>query len=224
MYLPGCAAATAHPAEARAVHALLSAAGYRVETLGAQDSCCGAPLFELGLEDEANFMRESLRSKLGQASHVIASGLECAQQWRREGAASTLFADWLLESLRQRRLTLIPRATLPRVHVLDSCQARSDKSPGGVLRAVLNELGVECLANAQAARYVVCCGAAGGMPMIEPASAMRMASARIAEQPAQATAIVGTDSRCIAHLKQANRAGLAIYSLAEFVHQVFRVT
>ncbi len=223
MYLPGCAAATAQAAEARAVHALLSAAGYQVQTLGEQDSCCGAPLYELGLEEEANFMQAALRSKLKDTLPIIASGLECMQQWTRHGAAPISFAAWLLNALKSKQLKLMPRTdSTHRVQVLDSCQSRNDADPGGAVREILALLQIECSAPQSAARYVVCCGAGGGMPTMQPEAAARMASARTNAVEVAATAMVGADSRCVAHLKKSNASALPIFSLAEFVHQAFR--
>ena len=53
VYLPGCASAYARPQEAQAAMRLLQAAGVPVKILGDSDSCCGAPLRELGFSDDA---------------------------------------------------------------------------------------------------------------------------------------------------------------------------
>jgi Fe-S oxidoreductase len=217
IYLPGCAAATAHPIEARAAHKLMTAAGYNVETLGAQDSCCGAPLFELGLTEEANFLRTSLMSKLPPNVEIVASGLECLQQWRRAGEVPTSFAEWILRALESGRLRLVAKSALPSVQIFDSCQSRNDQANS--LRRVLTKLGVQFIESGPTARHVVCCGAAGGMPCIEPQSTAQMARARI---HAAKSAIVGADVRCIAHIKCTN-ADAEIFGLAEFIEQAFRV-
>ena len=85
-----------------------------------------------------------------------------------------------------------------------------------VVREILALLQVEC----PAPQHVVCCGAGGGMPTMQPAA--RMANARTNAVEVGATAIVGADSRCVAHLKRSNAAALPIFSLAEFVQHAFR--
>ena len=60
------------------------------------------------------------------------------------------------------------------------------------------------------------------MPTMQPAAAARMANARTNAVEVGATAIVGADSRCVAHLKRSNAAALPIFSLAEFVQHAFR--
>ena len=87
-----------------------------------------------------------------------------------------------------------------------------------VVREILALLQVEC----PAPQHVVCWGAGGGMPTMQPAAAARMANARTNAVEVGATAIVGADSRCVAHLKRSNAAALPIFSLAEFVQHVFR--
>jgi len=218
LYLPGCAAATAHPAEARAAVALIQQAGYAVATLGDADSCCGAPLFELGLDEDAAALREGLAAKCGGPRSIVVSGLECARSWARRAPAAhrpEAFAPWLLARLEAGEF--VPRAAHvpPPVRLLDSCQTRDRDEHAPALRTLLARLGVAILESATAARHVVCCGAAGGMPRMAPDAAARMAAARLGHDDG---VWVGDDARCIAHLRaQAASTPARVFGIAEFV-------
>ena len=225
LYLPGCAAATAIPAEAQAAVELMAAAGYVVQTLENDDTCCGAPLFELGDETSATSLIEALAEKVRAASTVVISGLECARSWQRLNDANlqpVTFNELIMTALSTQRLHLNPRATLPpRVFVLDSCQSRTALAPGRALRQLLTALGIATKPSVDAARFIVCCGAAGGMPQVEPVAADRMADARLGDAGADAV-VVGADPRCVAHLRRVRRdAGPRVLGLAEFLNTYF---
>ena len=221
LYLPGCAAATAQPAEARAAVALIQAAGFVVETLGEQDTCCGAPLFELGLETEAALMREALAAKVAARSEIVISGLECACSWQRRlhGEVPRSVAEWLVVQIHTGRLQLVARAQAPReIHLLDSCQTRA-AGPAQALHKLCELLEVKVAPAITSARHVVCCGAAGGMPQMAPESAVRMATARLHGQATSAV-FVSADPRCVAHLRRAT-PNARIFGIAEFLHTFF---
>ncbi|MGD9600667.1 MAG: 4Fe-4S dicluster domain-containing protein [Gammaproteobacteria bacterium] len=220
-YLPGCAAATAHPAEARAAVALMRQAGYAVATLGDADSCCGAPLFELGLDDEAAALSDALAAKCVTPGPLVASGLECARSWARRDADSRTpeaFVPWLLARLDNGEFVPDPAREPPPVRLLDSCQSRDRDDHAQALRTLLSRLGVLIVESATSARHVVCCGAAGGMPRMAPGAAAHMATARLAEDGVY----VGADARCVAHLRaHADPAHVQVFGIAEFVHHHF---
>jgi Fe-S oxidoreductase len=186
------------------------------------------------LDDEALFMREALAGKVdatGAAQpDIVSSGLECVRSWERRADADSppgapqRFVTWLLAQLRRGRLVLRPRATAPPViHLLDSCQTRHAAEAAQALRNVCELLGIKIAAATSAARHVVCCGAAGGMPQMAPDSARRMAAARLcAADPA--AVYVSADPRCVAHLRRAQQQRQTIFGVAEFVATFFDVT
>jgi fumarate reductase (CoM/CoB) subunit B len=203
LYLPGCAAATTLPDEARAACALLAIAGHPVETLAHDDTCCGAPLRELGLDDEAEFMIAALASRIGTTHRVVTSGLECMHSWTRSANTHlTGFTAWLAEALREGRLRPRAKASLPTIRLLDSCQSRQTQTHHH-LREILTLSGMDFVATSAAPSYVVCCGAAGGMPRMQPASVARMASARVDGSSIDSDVWVSADPRCVAHIRQA---------------------
>lgn len=225
LYLPGCAAATALPSEAQATVALLQAAGFAVVTLGEQDTCCGAPWFELGLHAEAEFMREALASKTAICSEIVISGLECACSWQRRGTGQVprSFTEWCVAQVRAGGLRLGRREHTPReIHLLDSCQTRQTVGPAQDLRTLCELLDLGVAPSTSSARHVVCCGAAGGMPQMAPESAVRMANARLNDQQAAMAIFVSADPRCVAHVRRAAPTA-AIFGVAEFLHRYFEV-
>lgn len=218
LYAPGCAATHGDPAEARAVVALLAAAGERVAWRGDDDRCCGAPLREVGLLDDAAYAARGLAAELPVA-RVVTSGLECRAAWRGAlGEQAVGFPEWLLDALARGRLRVRPRDH-SRVFAFDGCANRRPGTDGrpDPLREVLARIGVETVNDGLGAATAVCCGAAGGMPAMNPASAARMAGGRLAEVPA-GLPVVGADPRCLAHLAgAAGEAGPRLLGLAEFI-------
>lgn len=199
-YLPGCAA-VAHPREARATVRLMQAAGYRVETLGAGDSCCGAPFFELGDARQAEALRTALAKKIP-AGACVTSGLECHAHWQRgtgEHHSPQSFPEWAAAALLTGRLEARQTVSSQDVVVLESCQTRHAANIATAVRQIFKQLGVNARFANDNPRHVVCCGAAGGMPQIAPDSAHRMAAARL---PESGTVVV-VDPRCAAHLTEA---------------------
>jgi len=219
LYAPGCAAAYGDPAETRAVVALLEAAGERVAWRGDDDRCCGAPLREVGLLDDAGYAAQRLAADLP-AARVVTSGLECRPIWRGvPGVQAMGFPEWLLGALESGRLRVRPR-DYPRVSAFDGCANRRPGTDGrpDPLREVLARIGVDSATGDLGAATAVCCGAAGGMPAMAPASATHMAEARLAQAPTDVP-VVCADPRCLAHLERAaGEGGVRLLGLAGFIH------
>lgn len=226
LYLPGCAAAHGRPAEARAAVALLNAAGVGVQLLGDADRCCGAPLRELGMAEDARRQGALLEERLAERGYgfLLTSGCECANTFAGVDRHRS-FVAWLAEALREGALRPTARGGLPRVACLESCQATlaaragaGDDNQG--LRDLLAALGVEVIGDA-ASPYRLCCGAAGGMVAMQPESSLAMARARIREISG-AQALISADPRCVARFETAREAGdPPVYGVAEFIAQHF---
>ena len=214
--LPGCAAATGHPAEARAAATLMRAAGYAVHAMKG-DGCCGAPLHELGRTEEASRLIGALARRAEGALPVVISGLECAASWTRHDtpARPVQFLDWLLQCLDDGELMLTVREGRAReVALHHSCQSRNSTTVNAALRRLCDHLGLHILETAGSSRHVVCCGAAGWMPAIAPASASRMAEARREGLPD--LPLISADIRCVAHHRQSAPAA-RVFGPAEFI-------
>lgn len=220
LYLPGCAAATAHPAEARACVRLIEASGSTVTTLGGADSCCGAVYRELGAVSEADALNRGLAAKISNSNHgaatCVTSGQDCLHGWPDDGTAPVAFLSWVCGAVERGTLRLRRAASAPRsIAVLDSCQDRANEAPAR-LRVLLNTLGFTVTNADAAARHVVCCGAGGAMPAMHADSARAMAAARCADfDPSACEAVIGLDPRCVAHV--APSAGVPAFGLAEFL-------
>ncbi|MBM4227506.1 MAG: (Fe-S)-binding protein [Gammaproteobacteria bacterium] len=216
LYLPGCAAATGHPAEARAAATLMRAAGHAVHALKG-DGCCGAPLHELGRPEDASRLIAALARRAEGAMPIVISGLECAASWARHDTSSepVQFLDWLLQYLDEGALTLMVREGEGRDVVLHhSCQSRNAAEVNEALRRLCDHLGFRIHEAAGSPRHVVCCGAAGGMPAIAPTSAQRMAEARREGLPD--LPLLSADIRCVAHHRQSAPAA-RVFGPAEFI-------
>ncbi|CAN0423436.1 unnamed protein product, partial [Phaeothamnion confervicola] len=88
----GCAAALPAGEEAQASHALLRSAGISLRVV--TDTCCGAPLSELGLRREGEALARAAAARLA-GSEVLVAGCECRQQLLEVGLASRSVAGWL---------------------------------------------------------------------------------------------------------------------------------
>jgi Fe-S oxidoreductase len=226
LYLPGCAAAHGRPAEAQAAVALLGAAGVGVQLLGAADRCCGAPLRELGMAEDARRQGTQLEARLAERSYelLLTSGCECANTFAGVDRHRS-FVAWLAEALREGALRPTARGDLPRVACLESCQATQAARAGAgddnqALRDLLAALGVEVIGDA-ASPYRLCCGAAGGMAAMQPESSRAMARARIREISG-AQALISADPRCVAQFETARESGdPPVYGVAEFITRHF---
>lgn len=217
LYAPGCAAACGDPAEPRAVVRLLGLAGEKVGWRGDDDRCCGAPLRETGLVEDARYAEQRLGSDVF-APRVVSSGLECLPAWRRvAGDRALSFPAWLLEMLDTGRLRVTPRDHAA-VAAFDGCANRRPEADGtrpDRLREVLARIGIAVVNDARGAALALCCGAAGGMPAMARESAVRMAGARLDGLPADLP-IVAADPRCLTHLAAA-RQGPRPHGLAAFI-------
>lgn len=225
-YLPGCAAAGAVPAEAEAAISLIRASGQAVAALP-QDHCCGAPHAELGLAAEGARLAEDLARRAGPGATVLLSGLECARQWQAvadKGVRGQTMLRFIADALVDGRLRLMPRPgrELPPAGVVlqDSCQTRTAPDAAAALREICAHLKLAGQSE-RAAQHVMCCGAGGGMPAMEPLAAARMAEARVAAG-ADAVHLVA-DPRCLSHLAHSNPQG-QFFGPCGFLQHFFQVT
>lgn len=75
-----------------------------------------------------------------------------------------------------------------------------------------------------APRYAVCCGAAGGMAQLHPASAARMAAAHLAGiDQYGAEALISASPLCAGHLSGQACGQFPVYGICEFIAAHFAV-
>lgn len=246
LFLPGCAGCHDAPGEALAAVEILSSCGWRVETLGAADGCCGAPLHEIGFAADAAARRDALDRAIRDhgATAVAALGAECLEALNERPSASGGDAVpqarhpvlLLQDAVRGGGITLTPRIDRPPpagVAVLDPCHLTKknhgharDGDPATAARAVLIAAGCDIADGAASSRFALCCGAAGAMPVMNRAAATRMAAGRIEGLSASgATAIVTISPLCLGHLRKAEPAPdqPEIWGLFEFLRRHFHV-
>lgn len=218
-YFVGCAAAYGRPEEARAGLALLLALGAEPDV--AQAGCCGAPLAEIGCGREADALARAARAALVEDGCVVL-GAECRRQLDLPAGAG--LARQVVDAWRAGRLRLRARSTAPReVHLVESCQLRGAKRGEATDEQAAAELfaalGVTLMNSDFPNHHATCCGAAGGMPEMAPASARAMAAARL---PARGV-VVSLDTRCANHLRGAASDALPVLGFAEFLTTHFDI-
>ncbi len=239
VYFAGCAAAVALPDEARAALRVLHRAGVTAALPAMDAHCCGAPLSELGYEADAGALAHGLQTRLDFASgqRLVVSGCECyAQLVAHTELAPITFASWLCDAYAGGtiNLALVSSQTVSlRVRLLESCQLKP--RPGTIaaddeqrIATLFKALGIKLLNDPFPQPHALCCGAAGGMPRMQPAAAARMASARMAgmrefENTCAPALAVTLDPRCAAHLRGAN-SGTRVLGVAEFVDAYLTLT
>lgn len=247
LFVPGCAACYAVPDEARACADLLMASGWRVEMLGAapgaEETCCGAPLHEAGFAVDAAGKGQRLRQQIAAAGagDLAVLGAECLEALaeRHPSAGDALDLpprhpiELVLEAVRTGRLVLTARPDRPlpqSIGYLDPChltkKSHGAAAQGGLAtaaRELLALVGCEVGGEARAARFAVCCGAAGGMPDMQPEAARRMGAAKLDEFAGRdAVAVVTASPLCLSHLRHVREPGQPqVFGLFEFLHSHF---
>jgi Fe-S oxidoreductase len=228
-YFAGCAAAVAAPGEARAGYDLMCAAG--AQPAPAPSACCGAAMAELGFAREAAALAAATAAALeSMPGQPVVAGYECQRHLAQAaGQQIANVAGWLLQACRSGAIELKLAADTGsplRVHLLETCQlkrsaraaAATDEDAAAALFAAL---GIEAANAAYPSAHALCCGAAGGMPRMQPDASARMARARL---PA-AGIVVTLDPRCAAHLRQASQGmPVQVYGFAEFIRRHCVVT
>ncbi len=224
--LPGCAARYQQPAETRAAAQLLAVTGFDVGW-PEHDTCCGAPLAALGFADDAAAQRAALAVSLPVQPTLALLGGECLSQLRAADLPVQSVLQLLHAALGDGRLAVTPRGdALPPavVAVQDGCHLSkphhglTDIDTPRLLREVLAALGCQVTQAAAAPAYAVCCGAAGGMPQLHPASARRMAAEHIAAADQYgAHALITASPLCAGHLSDTAGAQMPVYGICAFI-------
>jgi len=217
----GCAASHDCPAEARATANLLAALGAPAAALASGGPCCGAPLAELGFEQDSERLGEALAAELrrsGGERDLVVLGGACTRRLRGLGLEARGLAGWLAAALAEGRVQLAVTSPVPPFWLQPSCQYKeAGDGEGPALRAVLAHLGLEPRNGATAGRHALCCGAAGGMADTAPAAAASMVAGVLGPLPDDAL-VLAPDPRCAAHLA-ASAGARTVLGLAGFLER-----
>jgi Fe-S oxidoreductase len=226
IYFVGCAAALKLPEEARAGYELLRRAGLSPQI--ATTGCCGAPLAAYGDPANGDALASACAASLDAAERtVIVAGYDCARQLEPLREAPVLsVAAWLLGAVRDGTITLTrnddPHPP-PAVHLLEACalKRRTPAAPAtdeNAVRELFATLDITCRDPLYPSPHAPCCGAGGGMDLMQPEASRRMAAARI---PDAGIAVI-LDPRCAAHLREAAADKPAtVLGFAEFMLRYF---
>lgn len=228
IYFVGCAAASALPAEARAGYELLRRAGLSPQI--ATTECCGAPLATYGDPANAQKLANACVATLNAADRtVVVAGYDCQQQLAPILSGTTLSVPaWLLGAVRDGTIALTRNVAAPlppTIHLLESCalKRRTPTAPATdetAVRELFATLGIGCSNPLFPSPHAPCCGAGGGMPLMQAEASRRMAQARL---PGEGIA-VSLDPRCAAQLRETSDAETAtVFGFAEFITRYFTV-
>ncbi len=108
--------------------------------------------------------------------------------------------------------------------MIESCQLK--RPEGGTageeearVAELLKRLGVTIVNPVFPAPHAMCCGAAGGMPVMQAEAARRMAEARLEKSRGDYVLALTLDGRCGAHLRDCAEDRVRVLGVGEFVEE-----
>jgi NADPH-dependent glutamate synthase beta subunit-like oxidoreductase len=177
IFLPGCGLSSASPrAAARAYRWLRE--GY--PDLGVALYCCGAPVLDLGMEEEFARGKEGLLRLLETvgAEEVLAACPSCTRVLREHIPEVRVAAAWVeLAELTAPR----PSRTGATVTIHDSCRARGDARLQEALRTLVERSGAKVVEPAHSRERTLCCGRGGGVGLLGRELGRSLGRRRVAE-------------------------------------------
>lgn len=181
----GCAVVDHDRVVGRAARAVADAAGVPVRCI-AGAACCGAAALDLGLADEARALAGSAVEALAGTPEVVLLSPGCArmvrEEWPRWGLPTptvTTAPEWLDRLLSGGQLAVQPRVETVAWH--DPCTLTRGLGVVEPQQRVLAALGVVALQPRATGRETRCSGGGAAYPVVDPAGAAMVASARVAQ-------------------------------------------
>lgn len=177
IFFPGCQLSGIRPEQTMALYDLLRE---HEPATGIWLSCCGAPAYWGGREDECAAWAEQLKrqwQEMGQPT-VITACSTCLAMFRDHLPQMHAVSVW----------TLIPagvgRAAGHPLAVSDPCTARHDAATQAAVREILAGLGQELAELPMSGELTECCGFGGLMDNANPPLARKVAQARVEQSEA----------------------------------------
>ena len=173
LFFPGCSLAAYSPELTRAAFAWLKGRDHR---LGFSDMCCGTPLDNIGLSDEADRHLDTLRRQLDStgARRLITACPNCEAMLKQHLPGIEIVSIYAL--MLEAGIRVSGTETLT-VH--DSCPDRANPRNLQNVRALL--AGHPQLEMASHGENTICCGSGGIVSMIDPELCSAHAQRRLAE-------------------------------------------
>jgi Fe-S oxidoreductase len=171
------------PADPAAALALFRAAGEPVRC-AAEEACCGAVAFDLGLVPEATALAARAAAQLGDADRVVVATPSCARMMREEwprlgvtGPPVVTAVEWLASSLD--RLAFAPDPSPVAWHA--PCTLARGLGVVDEPLAILRAIGADVREPLATGRATRCSGAGAAYPLVDPAGAEAVAAVRRTE-------------------------------------------
>jgi Fe-S oxidoreductase len=168
------------PSDPAAALTLFRAAGEPVRC-AADEACCGAVAFDLGLVPEATALARRAADQIGDAERVVVATPSCARmmrdEWPRLGLAAppvVTAVEWLASSLD--RLTFVPDPSPVAWHA--PCTLARGLGVVDEPLAILRALGAEVREPLATGRATRCSGAGAAYPLVDPSGAEAVAAVR----------------------------------------------
>jgi heterodisulfide reductase subunit D len=221
---------------ARALLAVLQEAGVRVGLLGAEETCCGFPLYASGLRDEAVAQaRLNLDAMKARGVRQVVTPCPSCYHVFGERYREWLGDAWDVEVLHGSEYLLsIAERLRPRLKPLplrvtyhDPCDLGRLSGIYEVPRRLLRLVpGLELVEMVENRENALCCGGGGDVEMVRPALTTAIADKRFEQAMATgAEAIVTSCSQCTRTLSAAARRAkqrVRTYDVAEILLQSLR--
>ena len=173
LFFPGCSLAAYSPELTRAAFTWLEGRGYR---LGFSDLCCGTPLDNIGLSDEADRHLDTLRRQIAStgAKTLITACPNCEAMLKRHLPGVAILSIYAL--MLEAGIRVSGTETLT-IH--DSCPDRANHERAQAVRALL--AGHPQVEMASHGENTICCGSGGIVSMIDPDLCSAHAQRRLEE-------------------------------------------
>ncbi|MGE0371019.1 MAG: 4Fe-4S dicluster domain-containing protein [Gammaproteobacteria bacterium] len=219
----GCSASS----EARALAGWLADVGIDVDWRGGPERCCGAVLGALGDARRGRAWAAATAAELAGDEPTVVLGYECLASLGAAAAETLSLPAWLIARIDAGRITLRARAGAAArdVYLFESCQLKP--RPGVPappderdVRALLERLGIRMLNDRYPNVHVLCCGAGGALPAMQPEAALSMARGRVAGLAG--APVVALDPRCAAYVEAAS-PDTPVAGLVEFLARTFEL-
>jgi glycolate oxidase iron-sulfur subunit len=197
----GCTANYIYPATGMALAVSLNSLGYDV-IIPKGETCCGAPLLSMGLEDEARYMAEKnadIFKKL-RIDHVISLCPTCVHfiknEYKRLIGDSIEIAVDASEFFSSQKQSLNPKKSALKIIYHDPCHAIYNLNIRNEPRTILQNLGYSLIEPKERG----CCGFAGTFSLLYQRLSQDMLELRV-DNYREADMVVTSCPNCVLQLK-----------------------
>ncbi|UCE74462.1 MAG: (Fe-S)-binding protein, partial [Methanomassiliicoccales archaeon] len=221
-YFPGCSLLAYNSDLASKTLDVLEGYGKRASPIVNQ--CCASPLLRAGLVDEARIVAEQMQHELKEKKirTLICSCPGCTLTFRKE--YPFLVKGWKVKALHisefliRKKIKLNKRGSGAKIIYHDPCHLARGLDITSEPRIILTSMGYEVLELQRKEKNGVCCGAGGGLAMLYPNEAEKVAQLKIEEAlDANVKQLVTFCPLCVHFLDEAADGRIEIKDVMELI-------